>query len=65
MQAEKAKQQAILDTERKKSEEEAKKQADIIAKQKAENDKIQAELKAKKDAEIAEQKELNPRLKKH
>jgi len=73
--AEKSKQQAILDAERKKADElleaqrkqaeaERKKQDDIIAKQKAENDRIQAELKAKQDAEIAEQKRVEAESKK-
>jgi hypothetical protein len=45
--AERKKADELLETQRKQAEAEKKKQADILAKQKAENEKLQAEIKAK------------------
>lgn len=55
---EKAKADAELAEQKRLADIEAKKQAEIIAKQKAESDKLAAELKAKADAELKEKQRL-------
>jgi len=57
--AEKAKADAELAEQKRLAEIEAKKQAEIIAKQKAEADKLAAELKAKADAELKEKQRID------
>lgn len=54
----KAKADAELTEQKRLADIEAKKQAEIIAKQKAESDKLAAELKAKADAELKEKQRI-------
>jgi colicin import membrane protein len=61
--AEKAKADAELAEQKRLADIEAKKQAEIIAKQKAESDKLAAELKAKADAELKEKQRVEAEIK--